>query len=89
MTRHISKHCDIFPRFCKAVCNIFRNSLIFFAVIHLGWLLFLFLREKVADLCELQIMKIKGSHSGVVRIELSEKDFPDSVWNFGGIINVR
>lgn len=71
MTRHISKHCDIFPRFCKAVCNIFRNSLIFFAVIHHGWLLFLFLREKVADLCELQIMKIKGSHSGVVRTELS------------------
>ena len=31
---------------------------------------FLFLREKVADLCELQIMKIKGSHSGVVRTEI-------------------
>jgi hypothetical protein len=45
---------------------------------------FLFLREKVADSCELQIMKIKGSHSGVVR-----GDFPDSVWNFGGIIDVR
>jgi hypothetical protein len=31
---------------------------------------FLFLREKVADSCELQIMKIKGSHSGVVRTEI-------------------
>lgn len=30
----------------------------------------MFLREKVAGLCELQIMKIKGSHSGVVRTEI-------------------
>ena len=30
----------------------------------------MFLCEKVADSCELQIMKIKGSHSGVVRTEI-------------------
>jgi hypothetical protein len=36
---------------------------------------FLFLREKVADLCELQIMKIKGSHSGIVRTEIIRKRF--------------
>ena len=89
MTRHISKHCDIFPRFCKAVCNIFRNSLIFFAVIHHGWLLFLFLREKVADLCELQIMKIKEVIAVLSAQKLSERDFPDAVWNYGGIIDVR
>lgn len=33
------------------------------------------LREKVADLCELQIMKIKGSHSGIVRTEIIRKRF--------------
>jgi hypothetical protein len=61
----------------------------FFAVIHHGWLLFLFLREKVADLCELQIMKIKEVIAVLSAQKLSERDFPDAVWNYGGIIDVR
>lgn len=50
---------------------------------------FLFLREKVADLCELQIMKIKEVIAVLSAQKLSERDFPDAVWDYGGIIDVR
>ena len=70
MTRHISKHCDIFPGVCKVVCNIFPKFTDIFCSHPSRMAAFFVLREKVADLCELQIMKIKGSHSGVVRTEI-------------------
>lgn len=75
MTRHISKHCDIFLGVCKAVCNIFPKFTDIFCSHPSRMAAFLFLREKVADLCELQIMKIKGSHSGIVRTEIIRKRF--------------
>lgn len=89
MTRHISKRCDIFLGVCKAVCNIFPKFTDIFCSHPSRMAAFLFLREKVADLCELQIMKIKEVIAVLSAQKLSERDFPDAVWNYGGIIDVR
>lgn len=89
MTRHISKRCDIFLGVCKAVCNIFPKFTDIFCSHPSRMAAFLFLREKVADLCELQIMKSKEVIAVLSAQKLSERDFPDAVWDYGGIIDVR
>jgi len=90
LTRHISKRCDIFLGVCKAVCNIFpKFTDIFLQSSITDGCFFCFHAKKVADLCELQIMKIKEVIAVLSAQKLSERDFPDAVWNYGGIIDVR